>query len=70
MGDGNIIPLSQDLILINKDIDGMFFFETENECKILFWADESDVVFLREDVEEWDDNKIIERNKYINGEFL
>ena len=70
MGDGNIVPLSQDLLLINKDADGMLFFETESELKILFWANDSEVVFLKEVEEDWSDEKIIERNKYINGEFL
>lgn len=70
MGDGNIIPLSQDLLLINKDTDGMLFFETESELKVLFWANDSEVVFSKEVEEDWSDEKIIERNKYINGEFL
>jgi len=70
MGDGNIIPQSQELIFIKQDDDGMIFFETESEYKSLFWVNESEVSFIKEAEEDWSDEKINERNKYIIGEFL
>lgn len=71
MGDGNMIPQNQELILIKEDTDGMLFFETHNdEYKKLFWANYSDVEFIESSVEDWSEEKIIERNRYINGEFI
>lgn len=72
MGDGNKIPQNQELILIRKDnADGKLFFETHNDdYKKLFWAKVSEVEFVHTLIENWDDEKIIERNRYINGEFL
>ncbi len=72
MGDGNKIPQNQELILIKKDdTDGKLFFETHNDdYKKLFWAEDSEVEFVCTLTEIWDDKKIIERNRYINGEFL
>lgn len=71
MGDGNIIPKNQELILIKKDVDGMFFFETYRDIsKKLFWTTQDEVELLSSSVEEWSDEKINERNRYINGEFI
>jgi len=71
MGDGNMIPQNQELILIKKDTDGMLFFETHNdEYKKLFWASYSEVEFIESFIEDWSDEKINERNRYINGEFI
>jgi hypothetical protein len=72
MGDGNTIPRSQELILIKKDdTDGMLFFETHNDnYKKLFWASNNEVEFVNSSLEEWDEEKINERNRYINGEFV
>ena len=69
MGDGNLISKDQKLIFIKKD-DGMLQFETEDEHKIIFWTNESEVNFIEEIDEEWEEEKINERNCYINGEFL
>ncbi|MEK6829580.1 MAG: hypothetical protein AABY15_05670 [Nanoarchaeota archaeon] len=72
MGDGQQIPKDQKLILILKDdLDGMLFFETHNdEHKKLFWTNQEEVEFIETVVENWDEEKINERNRYINGEFL
>lgn len=71
MGDGDLIPQGQDLILIKEDSDGMMFFETHNtDSKKLFWASRDDVNFLQTSIETWDEEKIKKRNRYINGEFL
>lgn len=71
MGDGNIIPQNQELLLIKRDVDDMLFFETHNdEYKKLFWANYNDVEFIESFVENWSDEKIIERNNYINGKFI
>ncbi len=71
MGDGNVITQDQDLIFIKKDIDGLMFFETSNsDSKILFWAREDEVDFSQTSMETWCEEKINERNRYINGEFL
>jgi hypothetical protein len=71
MGDGNMIPQNQDLILIKKDEDGRMFFETHNDdYKNLFWATDDEVKFEQTSIETWGEEKINERNRYINGEFL
>lgn len=71
MGDGKLIPQGQDLILIKKDDDGMMFFETSNsDLKSLFWVNEDEVAFEQTSLQNWDEEKINERNRYINGEFL
>jgi len=71
MGDGNTIPQDQDLILIKKDdSDGTLFFETCDDCKKLFWVKKDEVVFERTSTQTWEEEKINERNRYINGEFL
>lgn len=71
MGDGNMIPQNQELILIKKDTDGMLFFETHNdEYKKLFWANDNEVEFMHSLSENWDEEKINQRNRYINGEFI
>jgi hypothetical protein len=71
MGDGSMIPQNKDLTLIKKDEDGLMFFETHNDgCKSLFWATDDEVKFEQTSMENWDEEKIKERNSYINGEFL
>jgi len=71
MGDGKIIPHSQELILIKEDSDGLLFFETHNDdYKKLFWSSKDEVDFVDSLQEEWGDEKIKERNNYINGEFV
>ena len=72
MGDGQQILKSQKLILILKDdSDEMLFFETYNdEHKKLFWTSQDEVEFVETVIESWDEEKINERNRYINGEFL
>lgn len=71
MGDGNMIPQNQDLILIKKDDDGLMFFETHNDVdKKLFWANDGEVRFEQTSMETWDEDRIEERNSYINGEFM
>lgn len=70
MGDGNIITKNIELILIKKDDDGMWFFETVDECKSLFWTNESEVYFIKEVEEDWSEEKINERNRYIIGDFI
>ena len=71
MGDGQIIPKNQELILIKEDENGLLFFETHNdEYKKLFWSNKKSVDFIKSSEEEWDDEKINKRNRYINGEFL
>jgi len=71
MGDGQPIPKNQELILIKEDENGLLFFETHNdEYKKLFWSNKNDVDFIKSSEEEWDDEKINKRNRYINGEFL
>ena len=72
MGDGNKIPQGQDLILIKKDSnDGMLFLETYGEeAKRLFWVNDDEVEFVDSITEDWEEEKINERNNYINGEFL
>ena len=71
MGDGGTIPKNQELILIKEDKDGLLFFETHNdEYKKLFWSNKKYVDFIKSSNEEWDDEKINKRNRYINGEFL
>lgn len=70
MGDGKLIPQSQELILIREE-DDMFFLETHGEgLKSIFWAKEGEVEFIKVSTENWDDDKIIERNRYINGDFI
>jgi len=70
MGDGKLIPQNQELILIRKD-DDMLFFETHGEdLKSIFWATENEVEFIKNSTEDWDDEKINERNRYINGDFI
>lgn len=69
MGDGNLISKDQKLIFIKED-DKMFQFETGEENKIFFWTNDSEVNFTEETEEEWSEEKINERNFYINGEFL
>jgi hypothetical protein len=72
MGDGKDIPQGQELILIKEDDDdGLLFFETHNDdYKKLFWSSKSEVEFVESVNEEWSDEKINERNRYINGEFI
>ena len=72
MGDNSVIPKNQELILIREDrSDGTLFFETHNDdCKKLFWANTEEVEFVESILENWSEEKIIERNSYINGEFL
>lgn len=72
MGDNNIIPKNQELSLIREDnSDGTLFFETHNDdCKKLFWASSEEVEFVRSIIENWSEEKINQRNCYINGEFL
>lgn len=72
MGDNNVIPKNQELILIKEDSDdGTLFFETHNDnCKKLFWVSSGEVEFVESIVENWSEEKINERNCYINGEFL
>ncbi len=71
MGDGQSIPKDQELILIKEDEDGLLFFETHNDdYKKLFWSNKNKVEFIESSEEEWDDEKINKRNRYINGEFL
>ena len=71
MGDGQSIPKDQDLILLKEDDDGLLFFETHNsDFKKLFWTSKEEVSFVNSLQEEWSDEKIKERNNYINGEFV
>jgi len=71
MSDGELISQGQELILIKEDSDGMMFFEThDNDSKKLFWASKGEVEFLQTMIETWSEEKINERNRYINGEFL
>lgn len=71
MGDGQSIPKNQELILIKEDEKGLLFFETHNDdYKKLFWSIKNDVYFIKSSEEEWNDEKINKRNRYINGEFL
>lgn len=71
LGDGKLIPQDQSLILIKQDTDGLMFFETHgNDLKNLFWAKEEEVGFVIKTQEDWSEEKINERNRYINGEFL
>lgn len=72
MSDGNVIPKNQELILIKEDnSDGTLFFETHNDnCKKIFWANSEEVEFIGSFLENWSEEKINERNCYINGEFL
>jgi len=72
MGDGNVIPKNQELILIREDSgDGTLFFETHNDnCKKLFWVSSEEVEFIGSYSENWSEEKINERNRYINSEFL
>jgi len=71
MGDGKTIPHNQELILIKEDFDGLLFFETHNDdYKKLFWSSKDEVDFVDSLQEEWSDEKIKERNNYINGEFV
>jgi len=72
MGDGESISKEQDLILLKEDLDGLLFFETidNKEFKKLFWANKGDVDFIESLEVDLSDEKINERNRYINGEFL
>ena len=71
MGDGKLISQSQNLMLIKRDTDGLMFFETlGGDSKSLFWAKEGEVDFVKKSKEDWSEEKINERNRYINGEFL
>jgi hypothetical protein len=72
MGDGSSISKNQELILIKKDDnDGLLFFETYDDFnKKLFWTNADDVEFVRTLYEDWEEEKVEERNRYINGEFL
>lgn len=71
MGDGNIIPQDQELIFIKKDDAGLMFFETYwNENKILLWSREDEVNFEQTLIENWSEDKINERNRHINDEFV
>jgi hypothetical protein len=72
MGDGTSVPQGQQLILIRRDeSDNLFFFETNNDIhKKLFWAKEDEVKHSGDFVEIWDEEKIIQRNRYVNGDLL
>lgn len=71
MGDGKVIPQSQELILLKEDDDGLLFFETHNDdYKKLFWTSESEVDFKISITEDWDEEKIKERNNHIDGNFV
>lgn len=72
MGDGTSIPQGQQLILIRRDeSDSLYFFETDNDShKKLFWTQEDEVEHKGDFVEIWDEEKINERNRYINGDLL
>lgn len=71
MGDGKVIPQDQELILIKEDDDGLLFFETHNDdYKKLFWSSSLEVEFIESITEDWEEEKINERNRYINGEFI
>jgi hypothetical protein len=72
MGDGNSIPPSQELILIKRDdVDDMLLFETHNDdCKKVFWTNDKEVMFIDSITEDWSEEKIKQRNCYINGEFI
>ena len=67
-----ILPKGQELILIKKDEDGMYLFETDwgGDVKAFIWTKENEVCFLKEIQENWSEEKINKRNGYINGKFI
>lgn len=70
MGDGTIIPQGQELIMIKKEDDLIQFEATEVGSTIFFWASDDEVTFDRTKEEYWSEEKINQRNRHINGEFL
>lgn len=72
MGDGTSIHQGQQLILVRRDeSDSLYLFETDNDShKKLFWAKEDEVEHKGDLVEIWDEEKINERNRSINGDLL
>jgi hypothetical protein len=70
MGDGQIIRQNESLIFIKKEANKIFFENNQINDVFFLWLDENEVVFDKIEVENWSEEKIFERNRYINGELL
>lgn len=71
MSDGTVIKKDQNLIFLKEDEDGLFFMElNEESCKKVFWISQDDILFLREDFEDFSEEEINKRISQINSGFL
>lgn len=71
MRDSHSIDAGQKLVLL-KEEDGLFFFETEDDTEIkrVFWAKDDEVDFLEELDVELTEQEQKERDIIIKGNFL
>lgn len=71
MQDGHFISSEQKLLYICTE-EEMMQFETvdETDIKRIFWASAYEVEFLNEAEEDWSEERILQRKKEINGEWL
>lgn len=64
MSDGTIIKKGQELVFLKKEDELFFMKSLESDCVKLFWSNESEIIFLKEILE---DEKINKINFYINS---
>lgn len=71
MKDGHFISSKQKLLYICTEED-LMQFETidDSEIKRIFWAAENEVEFIEELIEEWAEERVLQREKEINGQWL
>ena len=71
MEDGHFISSKQKLLYICTEENLMQFETIDNsDIKRIFWAKNDEVDFLEEKKEDWSDEKIKQREKEINGQWL
>jgi len=71
MEDGHFISSKQKLLYICTE-ENLMQFETidDSDIKRIFWASNDEVEFLEEKEEDWSEEKIKQREKEINGQWL
>ncbi len=71
MKDGHFISSKQKLLYICTE-ENLMQFETidDSEIKRIFWAAEIEVEFIEELTEEWTEERVLQREKEINGQWL
>lgn len=70
MNDGYFFSPEQKLLYICTE-DNLFLLETlEENIKRFFWAKESELEFLEEILEEWTEDRVLEREQILQGNWL